>query len=108
MSERTLTAAPSGERIAAINIESLVKTMQEPGGVEIQDRHHHMNLYPRCFVGSEAVEWLMQTQNCTREDAIQLGQLLVDRGIIHHVSDEQPFRDGYIFYRFYADEQETN
>ncbi|MEW6496170.1 MAG: mechanosensitive ion channel domain-containing protein [Cyanobacteriota bacterium] len=108
MSEKTLLTASSREKLASIDIESLVRAMQEPGGVEIKDRHHHMNIYPRCFVGSEAVEWLMQTQNCTREDAIQLGQLLVDRGIIHHVSDEQPFRDGYIFYRFYADEQGPN
>lgn len=105
MSEQALLTAASKEKLASIDIESLVRAMQEPGGVEIKDRHHHMNLYPRCFVGSQAVEWLMQKQNCTREDAIQLGQLLVDRGIIHHVSDEQPFRDSYIFYRFYAEEQ---
>jgi small-conductance mechanosensitive channel len=104
MSERTLTTAPSGEKLAAIDIEALVKVMREPEGVEIKDRHHRMNIYPRCFVGSEAVEWLMRTQNCTREEAIDIGQLLVDRGIIHDVVDEHPFRDEYWFYRFYADE----
>ncbi len=105
MSERTLATAPSGEKLTAIDVEALVKAMREPEGVEIKDRHHRMNLYPRCFVGSEAVEWLMQTQNCTREEAIDLGQLLVDRGIIHEVTDANPFRDEYFFYRFYADEQ---
>lgn len=104
MSERALATASSGEKLAAIDIEALVRAMREPGGVEIEDRRHRMNLYPRCFVGSEAVEWLMQTQNCSREDAIDLGQLLVERGIIHHVLDEQPFRDDYVFYRFYVDE----
>jgi hypothetical protein len=104
MSERTLITASSEKTLAAIDIEALVKAMREPGGVEIKDRHHHMNIFPRCFVGSEAVEWLMQTQNCTREEAIDMGQLLVDRGIIHHVVDEHPFRNEYMFYRFYADE----
>jgi len=47
----------------------------------------------------------MQKQSCTREEAIQLGQLLIEQGIIHHVYDEHPFRDGYVFYRFYTDEQ---
>ncbi len=104
MSERTLATAPLGEKLATIDIEALVKAMREPGGLEIKDRHYRINLYPRCFVGSEAVEWLMQTQNCTREEAISIGQLLVDRDIIHHVVDEHPFRDENLFYRFYVDE----
>ncbi len=104
MSERTLATAPLGEKLATIDIEALVKAMREPGGLEIEDRHYRINLYPRCFVGSEAVEWLMQTQNCTREEAISIGQLLVDRDIIHHVVDEHPFRDENLFYRFYVDE----
>ncbi|HAA30131.1 MAG TPA: hypothetical protein DCE56_23655, partial [Cyanobacteria bacterium UBA8553] len=60
---------------------------------------------PCCFVGSQAVEWLMRTQNCTREEALNIGQLLVERGIIHDVTDEHPFRDDFFFYRFYSDEQ---
>ncbi len=105
MSERTLATAPSGEKLAAIDIETLVKAMREPGGLEIKDRNYRMNVYPRSFVGTQAVEWLMQTQNCTQEEAILLGQLLIDRGIIHHVLDEQPFRDDSLLYRFYVDEQ---
>jgi hypothetical protein len=73
--------------------------------LEIKDRRDRLNLYPVCFIGSEAVDWLVQRQNCTREEAIALGQLLIERGIIHHVSDEHPFQDDYHFYRFYADEQ---
>ena len=105
MSERTLATPPAGEKLAAIDIEALVKAMREPGGLDIKDRNYRMNVYPRCFIGTEAVEWLMQTQNCSREEAIQLGQLLIDRGVIHHVLDEQPFRDDVIFYRFYVDER---
>ncbi len=47
----------------------------------------------------------MRTQNCTREEALNIGQLLVERGIIHDVTDEHPFRDDFFFYRFYSDEQ---
>ncbi|HEY9598634.1 MAG TPA: DEP domain-containing protein [Cyanophyceae cyanobacterium] len=86
-------------------IENLVEAMRGVEGLEIQDRRYRLNLYPACFVGSEAVEWLIQQRNYTREDAIDLGQRLMDWGIIHHVLDEHPFRDGYFFYRFYADER---
>ena len=40
----------------------------------------------------------------SRDEAVHLGQSLVERGIFHHVLDEHPFRDGNFFYRFYADE----
>jgi hypothetical protein len=47
----------------------------------------------------------MKAKNCSREEAIDLGQLLVERGIIHHVEDQYPFRDDRLFYRFYTDER---
>ncbi|MBD2096770.1 mechanosensitive ion channel [Trichocoleus sp. FACHB-591] len=90
------------------DLEALITTMRGPKGLKIQDRRYRLNLYPACFTGAEAVEWFVQTQNCTREAAIQLGQSLIEQGVIHHVLDERPFEDGYVFYRFYADEENAN
>ncbi|MCA1994006.1 MAG: mechanosensitive ion channel, partial [Coleofasciculus sp. S288] len=100
-----VATSESGEELTAAEVEELVAAMRGEGGLAIADRRYRLNLYPACFIGSEAVEWLVHKRNCTREEAIDLGQLLVDWGIIHHVLDEHPFRDGYFFYRFYADEQ---
>ncbi|NER21998.1 MAG: mechanosensitive ion channel [Symploca sp. SIO1C2] len=91
--------------LAKVDIEELVQRMRGSEGVEIKDRYYRRNLYPACFIGAEAVEWLMQKQNCTWEVAIALGELLIARQILHHVTDQQSFRDDYLFYRFYADEQ---
>ena len=85
-------------------IQALVKQMRGQTGVAIEDRWYHLKLYPKCFIGSEAVEWLMHTQKLTKEEAIRLGQMLVEHQIIHHVVDEHRFKDGYFFYRFYEDE----
>jgi hypothetical protein len=74
--------------------------MQAPGGVPIQDRRHRLAVYPRCFVGSEAVDWLAGTAELTRGEAAALGQRLVDRGFVRHVLDEHGFRDGNFFYAF--------
>jgi potassium-dependent mechanosensitive channel len=87
-----------------VNLEALIDDMRGPHGLAIEDRRHLLSLYPKCFVGSDAVQWLMRTHDLTRDAAIRLGQSLVERGIIHHVLDEHPFRDGHFFYRFYADE----
>ncbi|WP_218080369.1 DEP domain-containing protein [Anthocerotibacter panamensis] len=73
-------------------------------GLDVRDRRWRLKLYPRCFVGSDAVLWFMQNFNLTREEALDLGQRLMDRRIFHHVLDSQPFQDGYFFYRFYQDE----
>lgn len=96
-----------------------------PQGLDIKNRKYHLRTYKDCFVGtrpsgvlpffavyhdvdvgSEAVTWLLQKQKViplkTREEAVELGQLLIDRGVIHHVVNRQPFKDGYFFYRFYV------
>ncbi len=86
------------------DIDDLVDQMRGPLGLKIKDRRYRLRMYPQCFVGSEAVNWLVQTQNTTKDKALWLGQILVNRGIIHHVLDEHHFEDGYFFYRFYKDE----
>ena len=96
--------AQLADKLALINLEQLVAEMRTVGGVKIHDRSYHLVNYPRCFVGSEAVDWLANRFNITRESAVRLGQRLVDENWIHHVVDEHPFEDGYFFYRFYWDE----
>ncbi|MEM9135912.1 MAG: mechanosensitive ion channel domain-containing protein [Cyanobacteria bacterium P01_F01_bin.42] len=85
-------------------LESLVEQMKGSNGLEIEDRRFRATLYPRCFIGQEAVTWIVRTQKATHEEALRLGQMLVKKGIIHHVTDEHAFKDDYLFYRFYEDE----
>jgi hypothetical protein len=85
-------------------IGTVAERMRGPQGVPILDRRHRLNNYPQCFIGHEAVGWLRTAEALTRDEAIELGQILVERGLIHHVLDEHGFRDGNFFYRFYADE----
>ena len=87
-----------------INIDTLVAEMRGPNGVSIKDRQHRWDVYLKCFVGSEAVKWLMGTQKLNLNQAIYMGQLLIDRGLIHHVLDRHNFKNEYLFYRFYEDE----
>jgi potassium efflux system protein len=85
-------------------LDSLVGRMRGAGGVEVLDRRHLLSSYPKCFVGREAVDWIVNTFGLSRDDAVVAGQLLIDRDLVHHVLDEHPFRDGNFFYRFRADE----
>lgn len=96
--------ATASEFLSKLDVDALVAWMRGPEGLQIKDYRYRHNLYPQCFTGGDCVEWLVQTQNCSREEAIQVGQILIDRGVIHHVLDDRPFEDGYVFYRFYLDE----
>ncbi len=95
--------AGSGPAIDAVDIDELAKRMRGPRGVEIRDRGHRGKTYPACFVGADAVTWIARTYEVTREDAVSLGQRLVDLGFLRHVLDEHDFIDGHYFYRFEAD-----
>jgi NAD kinase len=78
--------------------------MRGADGVPIADRRHRLRLYPRCFVGADAVAWLAANEGLRHEEAVALGELLVERNLLHHVLDEHTFRDGIHFYRFRADD----
>lgn len=88
-----------------LDLEALVAAMRGKNGVSITSRRYRFNLYHACFIGSEAVDWLVEYLGCTREKAVEVGQILRDRGILHHVLDEHSFEDKHLFYRFYSDEQ---
>ena len=108
-SNKALTDSATSEigklrALSQIDIALVAKQMrgQTKGidGVEVKDRRFHFKLYPQCFVGAEAVDWLIATQQVARPVAAKIGLKLVEEGLIRHVVDDQDFRDGNYFYRF--------
>ena len=87
-----------------LELAALAERMRGEGGVPIEDRRYRLNLYPRCFVGKDAVDWLERSEGLSRKAAVRLGCLMIERGLIHHVLDEHDFADAGYFYRFRADE----
>ncbi|KAL3905641.1 MAG: hypothetical protein SGARI_004361, partial [Bacillariaceae sp.] len=71
-------------------------------GVKVKDRVYRLKTYPRCFVGCEAIDFLLQARLATsREDAVELGRRLMDElKLFTHVTRGHSFEDGYLFYRF--------
>jgi hypothetical protein len=85
-------------------LASLVERMRGRDGVPRLDRRHLLKLYPCCFVGREAVDWLVRCEALTRDQAVSVGQLMVERNLLHHVLDEHTFHDDALFYRFRSDD----
>ncbi len=90
--------------LATNNLQKIIDEIRGANGIEIQDRHHNLKLYPKCFVGSQLVDWMVTHLSISSEEAVQLGQRFIDEKIIHHVQDQHDFENDYLFYRFYMDE----
>ncbi len=69
----------------------------------VRDRRWRLRQFKACFVGSEAVTWLVEQLRLNRAEAVALGQQCQDLGLFRHVLDEQAFADADYFYRFRAD-----
>eukprot|EP01114_Cavostelium_apophysatum_P016593 TRINITY_DN4759_c0_g1_i4.p1 TRINITY_DN4759_c0_g1~~TRINITY_DN4759_c0_g1_i4.p1 ORF type:complete len:843 (+),score=174.90 TRINITY_DN4759_c0_g1_i4:907-3435(+) len=86
-------------------IADVVQLMKDPvKGLDIKDRSHRFRKLERCFVGSEAVSWMMALKPLnmrSREEAIYIGKELLKRGIIECVGQkQQDFMDKKYYYRF--------
>jgi Domain found in Dishevelled, Egl-10, and Pleckstrin (DEP) len=70
------------------------------GAVESSDLKYRFKTYHACFTGRAAVSWLRKKFACSQSVAVQMGQALLDLGMLHHVVFEHDFVDDNFFYRF--------
>ena len=90
-------------RLHALDLAAVVTSMRGLSGLAIIDRRWRGHIYTQCFVGNEAVAWMVSSLNLTLTDAMTLGQSLLEAGIFRHVTDEHDFLDAEFFYRFALD-----
>uniref|UniRef100_A0A8D1LWW4 Phosphatidylinositol-3,4,5-trisphosphate dependent Rac exchange factor 2 n=1 Tax=Sus scrofa TaxID=9823 RepID=A0A8D1LWW4_PIG len=84
--------------------EKLYKMMCKQGNL-IKDRKRKLTTFPKCFLGSEFVSWLLEIGEIHRpEEGVHLGQALLENGIIHHVTDKHQFKPEQMLYRFRYDD----
>ena len=91
-----------------LNIASLAETIQSEKGVRMLDRRWHWRLHYNCFIGFELTTWLLQNFRDvdTRDEAVELGNELMQNGMFQHVEQRHNFRDGNYFYQV-ADQYRT-
>ncbi|WP_107669260.1 DEP domain-containing protein [Cyanothece sp. BG0011] len=91
-------------RSATSDLDKIIDKIRSEKGVTIKNRRYRLKSYPKCFIGSELVDWLTKNLSISSEEAIKIGQQLIDKKIIHHVHNEKEFKNDYLFYRFYIDD----
>jgi len=90
------------------DLEQVMRTFQK--GVQLQNRTYHLRTYANVFVGSEAIDFLLE-QNfaANRQQALELGRRLQDQyKLFVHVTGEHQFKDEYIFYRMLVPKLNAN
>ena len=75
---------------------------------EIKDRRYRWKTYTSVMLGCDAVAYLVRSQNITVEEAILLGNALIQKKYFHHVADDHLLENSKLFYRFYQDETKSN
>lgn len=93
------------EMLGRLSFAKLLREMRGSDGVGIRDRRYLGKPYPRTFVGQEAIDWLRARHGLGVGGAQDLGQRMIELGLMHHVVDEHPFLDAPYFYRFLSDER---
>ncbi len=91
----------------SLKLQDLVAKMRGKNGLKIKTRRYKLKLYHRCFIGNEAIDWMVENLKIERAKAIKLGQRLIDKKIIHHVTNNHSFKDESLFYRFFEDEDKS-
>lgn len=99
------------EQLKEVNLPDLPKIVNlmksETEGIELKNRRHKFKLYKKTFLGFEAVEWLIETAKMSRFEAINFGQMLIDRDIIYSVANNNnTFQDDNSLYGFCEEEKE--
>lgn len=90
----------STPRIGLLDLQQVIRAAPGANGFVVRDRSYLGKRFPKCFVGSEATEWLKKQYDLTLPGVIALGQTLLRLHVIRHVVDEHDFIDRAFYYRF--------
>lgn len=75
--------------------------------IEIRNRSWMKKIHRDCFIGSDAVDFLV-TQGLvdTRDDAVNICNRMIAKKMLRNVNDSKTFRDSYTYYIFAEDDAE--
>jgi hypothetical protein len=88
-----------------IDLKRLAEDLQGDKGIRMMDRRWHWRLHFNCFIGFDLTNWLLTNFKDveTRDEAVDLGNQLMNKGLFQHVQKRHQFRDGNFFYQIAAE-----
>jgi hypothetical protein len=98
--ERRNTGSTRSSAAPPISLHDIAEAMEQ--SVKVQDRRFRLKTYKQCFIGREAVSFLVGSLFATsRIEAVELGRRLEEElDVFEHVTRAHQFEDDFFFYRF--------
>ena len=92
-------------RTSHVDLQRLAADLQSERGIGVRSRRWRFRIYEHCFVGHDLTSFLLgRFQDIkTREEAVEFGSVLMQRGLFQHVHKKHRFRDGNYFYTIAPD-----
>jgi hypothetical protein len=92
---------------STFNIDKLKEDLQGENGIPMMDRRWHWKTHKNCFLGFDLVNWLLANfQDVdSRDEAVDLGNQLMNQDVFAHVQGRHLFRDGNFFFRLKDDSE---
>lgn len=91
---KDLIALPNDSQTTVLDLTETLKSI-----LPIQSRRFHLTVHANCFLGSQAVDALVEHYQIARDEAVALGQRFQQSGLLHHVTGEHAFQDSSLLYR---------
>lgn len=95
-----LAVSEAADKLPLQDVIQSIKVPQKGAGVEVANRTYMTTIYPACFVGSQAIDFLVRRWSIDRLDAWVLMHRIERLGVFEHVTQEHGFQDGNFFFHF--------
>lgn len=69
--------------------------------ISVRDRVHRLRVYPNCFSGREAVQWMLNGCHASSVmEAEKLGNEMMKASVFQHIRNSHVFEDSSVYYQF--------
>lgn len=69
--------------------------------ISVRNRCHRLQVYPDCFTGREAVQWMLEGGHASSViDAEKLGNEMMKASVFQHILNSHVFEDSAVYYQF--------
>eukprot|EP00752_Nemacystus_decipiens_P006939 g6229.t1 len=69
--------------------------------IKVRDRVHRFRVYPKCFSGREAVQWMLDGSHASSVDeAEKIGNEMMKASVFQHILNSHLFEDSSVYYQF--------
>ncbi|CBJ48974.1 conserved unknown protein [Ectocarpus siliculosus] len=69
--------------------------------IAVRDRVHRLRVYPRCFSGREAVQWMLDGCHASSVmEAENIGNEMMKASVFQHILNSHVFEDSSVYYQF--------